>query len=212
MGRINLDHWFVKDNNLSISLLNFHVEIIQNNSSCFLKIKDRDNNEMVLYSNTLEEAIYITENIVNNSIDNKEIEEKYKEFNKKEKTDDIVELTPDEVDQAIIDYYSKDHNHRVSVKEELTLENGNLKIDFYAIKHIDYYGTKKDIITHLTEEDLKTCLNDYMSIYNYEVTDFKYIGGIHRVGYFIDENTPHYDGIQLHVKEKKKSKTLKLDK
>ncbi len=211
MGRINLDHWFVKENNLTISLMNYHVEIIQNNDNCFLRIKDNNNNEIILPTDTLEEAIFVTENIVNTSIDNKEIEDKYKDFKKKEKTFNVVELTSKEVDKAIIDYSSKNHNHKVTVKEELSLVNGKLKIDFYSIKHIDYYGTKKDIITHLTEDDLKDCLNDYMGNYNYEVTDFKYIGGIHKTGYFIDENTPHYDGIQIQVKEKKKSKSLKID-
>ena len=213
MKKINLDQWYVKGDDLRITLPNFRVKIIQTtNNICYLKIKDKDNNETILYSKSLEDAIYITENIINESIDTKEIEKKYKEYTKKEKTINVVELTPLEVKEAIINHYSKGHNYKVSVQEELYIRTERLRINFYITKHIDYYGTKKEITTRLTKEDLNTCLNEYMDTYNYEVTDFKPIGGIDREGYFIDENTPHYDGIQLHVKKKKKSKTLKLDK
>ena len=40
---------------------------------------------------------------------------------------------------------------------------------------------------------------------------FKYIGGIRRVGYFLDEDAPYYSGIQLIVREKSKKLVLTFD-
>ena len=54
----------------------------------------------------------------------------------------------------------------------------------------------------LTEDDLRRVLSHYADSFNYDLEDYKYIGGIHRVGYYFSEDTPHYDGIKLFVKEK----------
>ncbi len=48
MKKINLDQWYVKEDDLRITLPNFRVKIIQtNNNICYLKIKDKDNNETI---------------------------------------------------------------------------------------------------------------------------------------------------------------------
>ena len=116
-----------------------------------------------------------------------------------------INLTPEEVDQAIVDYFEEIKDYRVSVKEELSLHQDKLDLKFYLIEHLDHDKIEKKL---LTEEDLKNALNNYISFYNYELLDFKYIGGIHRTGYYFDKDTPHYDGIKLIVKTKNKEKSL----
>ena len=86
---------------------------------------------------------------------------------------------------------------------ELYINNLNL-----LIQHLRNDIHKKEKIMHLltdTNTQLKNALNNYVKTYNYEVIDFKYIGGVHKVGYFIEEDTPYYDGIQLNVKKKEKT-------
>ena len=60
----------------------------------------------------------------------------------------------------------------------------------------------------LTKEDIKEALDYYVNNNNHDLIDFKYVGGVHRVGYCFDEDTPYYNGIVLTIKERKKDKTL----
>ena len=61
--KLKLNHWFVKENSLVISLMNFYIEInmVNNGLSCLLYIKDNDGNDMDLEFNSIEEAVSFTE-------------------------------------------------------------------------------------------------------------------------------------------------------
>lgn len=68
MNKINLNHWFIDGNIMSISLLRYHVEIsiLKNNSFIYygLDIINNDREKLVFNLYTLEDAIYFVENIV----------------------------------------------------------------------------------------------------------------------------------------------------
>ena len=208
----------MKDNELSISLMLFHVkiEILKNDQTIYyqLFVKGNDEKELTFNFYTIEDAISFTEQVINKSKDSNEVLEKYtlmfennmfySPFLKTKK----IELTPDEVDEAIVRYFGDGKNYRVSSERELSLYNDQIDLRFYLIEHLDYDGIKRDNKIMLTENDLKTALDHYINFHNYELIDFKYIGGIHRIGYYFDEDTPHYDGIQLEVKTREKIKTL----
>ncbi len=220
MSRMELNHWFTKDDGLSISLMRFYVgiQVLKNNTNIFyqLTVIQDSKEELTFNFYSLEDAVSFTENVINKCENKQQILDKYIEMfennqfkspfkEKKEKDENsTITLTPDEVDEAIIEYFGSGKNYRVSAKEELSFHNNHLDIYFYLIEHLDYDGIKKDIKTMLTRGDLKNALSAYIDFYNYELIDFKYIGGIHRVGYYFDEDTPHYDGIQLEVKTKSK--------
>ena len=212
MGKLNLNNWYVKDNTLSIELKDFIVDInvINEENKILVRVEDKLNNEVELDFDTLGEAIFYTENIINASKSNEEIELEYKKmFNKKEDKSIKIDLTPNEVDQAILEYFDTQNDYNVRVEEELSIIDNHPDIKFYLKEYIDYMDIKKEIKTLVSEEELKKALNEYISIYNYELLNFKYIGGIHRVGYFFDEDKPYYDGIQLNVKKKTKILTKK---
>ena len=218
MSIIELNHWSVKDNELSISLMLFYIKItiLKNDQTIYyqLFVKGHDEKELTFNFYTIEDAISFTEQVINKSKNSNEVLEKYtlmfennmiySPFPKTKK----IELTPDEVDGAIVRYFGEGKNYRVSSERELSLYNDQIDLRFYLIEHLDYDGIKRDNKIMLTESDLKTVLNHYVNFYNYELIDFKYIVGIHRVGYYFDEDTPHYDGIQLEVKPREKIKTL----
>ena len=93
MGRINLDHWFVKENELSISLMHFYVSISScfNNNEIYYLVKvinnDSEIKEIQYGFNSLEEAIFFVENDVSICWTFDEVNTKYKEFNSsKQKT------------------------------------------------------------------------------------------------------------------------------
>ena len=220
MSRIELNHWYVRNNELSISLISFYtrIEILENNQTIYyrLYVKGNDNKELTFNFYTIEDAISFTEQIIAKSHDINEVLEKYiikfeneklnnSYSNQSNNNTSAINLTPEEVDQAIVDYFEEIKDYRVSVKEELSLHQDKLDLKFYLIEHLDHDKIEKKL---LTEEDLKNALNNYISFYNYKLLDFKYIGGIHRTGYYFDKDTPHYDGIKLIVKTKNKEKSL----
>ena len=223
MTRIELNHWSMENNELSISLMRFYakIKILKNDQTIYFQlfVKGHDEKELTFNFYTIEDAISFTEQIINKSKDSDEVLEKYTSmfendifyspFQKtKNNETNTIELTPNEVDQAIIGYFGEGKNYRVSSKHELSLYDNQINLRFYLVEHLDYDGIKRDNIIMLTEGDLKNALNHYINFYNYDLVDFKYIGGIHRVGYYFDEDTPHYDGIQLEVKIKEQVKGL----
>lgn len=68
MNRIELNHWFVSNNQLSISLINYCViiTILKNDEFIFYRLKVIDNNRSDLTFNfySLEDAITFTEKII----------------------------------------------------------------------------------------------------------------------------------------------------
>ena len=80
--RMELNHWFISKNSLSISLMNFYanIEIIMDNNWPTYKVTVTDSNrdEIGLYFKTLEKAICFTENVVNKCTTLDEIVNSYK--------------------------------------------------------------------------------------------------------------------------------------
>ena len=204
MERLDIDN-YIKENDISIPLMKFHtrINILANNNKIqiILAIKNSTNEIFNLKFSTLEETISFIKNVIKKSNSKEEIIEKYQEM-KIKKEDNNIYLTPDEVEQALIDYFGFEKNYRVSVKEELTIANGKPQIIFYIIEHINNI----DNSIRLIEGDLKNALEEYISFYGYELISFQYIGGIHH--FYYDEDKPFYEGIKLNVKEKKKDQTL----
>jgi hypothetical protein len=81
MGRIELNHWFVKDNELSISLMRYFVKIsiCQNNNFIFYRLEIFKEGKVVLVFNfySLSDAIYFTERIIQKCTEISEIIEQY---------------------------------------------------------------------------------------------------------------------------------------
>ncbi len=80
--KIKLNHWFIDNNKLSISLMRFYViiSIYKNDNLCFiLRVNNGNMEDMYLYFNTLEEAIAFTEEKIDNSRSFDEILIAYKE-------------------------------------------------------------------------------------------------------------------------------------
>ena len=89
MPRIELNHWFIKDNKLSISLWHFYVAInmfLYDDEIIFqLKVNDDEKNYMGFNFFTLEDAIDFTENVIANSSTLDDILNKYRESREKQK-------------------------------------------------------------------------------------------------------------------------------
>ncbi|MBQ4032182.1 MAG: hypothetical protein II625_10545 [Bacilli bacterium] len=216
MEEFGKTRWFIKDNEISASLMHWYVSIdLSMNNRCIpLEIYSDGQKLLRLSFKTLEEAISFTNNVLNKAWDVQEIKNSYQELygivveDEEEKISER-NLTPIEVDQALLKYFGEGKSYRISLIENIVNLDGNLDMEFYLVEHIDNNGNKETNHIRLTRGDLKNALNAYVELDGFELVDFVYIGGIHHVGYFIDEDTPHYDGIHLSIK-KKKNKGLEL--
>ena len=86
MIRLELNHWFINNNSISISLMRYFVEISidYNDVNLFYRliIRDSNKNELVFNFYSLEDAIWFTENVINKCESFKEIINEYEsEFN-----------------------------------------------------------------------------------------------------------------------------------
>ncbi len=81
MKKVELNHWFIDDNKLNISLMRFYVEIkplVKNHKNVFsLKIINSERNELLCFFKTLEEAVSFTEESINLCQDFNEVMDAY---------------------------------------------------------------------------------------------------------------------------------------
>ena len=85
MPRFNLNHWFVNDNTINISLMRWYVgikPIIENNiiSKCELVVRNGPEIYLNLEFDNFEEAVVFIEDIINECHEVDEIVEKYYEI------------------------------------------------------------------------------------------------------------------------------------
>ena len=83
--KIELNHWFVKDNELSIALLEYFVkiEVLSDNGEVYYNLIVAGKNEILIFGfHSLEDAISLTENTIANSYSDKDIVESFIEQNK----------------------------------------------------------------------------------------------------------------------------------
>ncbi len=77
MERMNLDHWFINENTLSISLMNFYIEVSQYENCYQLRIINSNMKKLDLYFNTMEDAVEFTESVVSKCFTFEEILDNY---------------------------------------------------------------------------------------------------------------------------------------
>lgn len=66
----------------------------------------------------------------------------------------------------------------------------------------------------LTEDYIKEVLTAYVDTPKETLNSFQYVGGIHHVGLYVDEDTPFFEGVMIYLKQKEKpfQKTFKNGK
>lgn len=83
MSRIELNHWFTKDNELSIALLRFYVSIniIQKDNDILFQTMIKDDGEKTVFIifHSLEDAISFSEQVIPTCYNSDEVINKYNE-------------------------------------------------------------------------------------------------------------------------------------
>ena len=81
MGRrVKMDHWFIDNNKLSISLMNLYVDLTIYREKVFERIVDNNMNEKYYEFNSLEDGISFAEDYIKNLFTLEEVDEQYKKF------------------------------------------------------------------------------------------------------------------------------------
>ena len=91
MSKIELNHWYIDKNTMSIALLKFHVRIniLKNTKFVYYQtIINDEQKELTLNFYSIEDAVIFTEKIISKCKNIKDVIEKYEE--KFEKSDFIV--------------------------------------------------------------------------------------------------------------------------
>ena len=217
MEFITLDHWGVDGNKASIALPHLHAQfnVLKTDEYIYyqLVVNDSDMKQITMNFYTIEDVMGFIQNVVSNSWTNKEVLDRYNEMKEegkfrlprglKQPQKGKIMLSPDDIEEAIIQYFGNGKDYKVSVREDLYVDdNRSPQIKFYLIEHFDEIN--KDIEYLLTETDLKMSLANYISDNGYDLNDFKYVGGVRKVGYFVDEDMAYFEGIELNVSEKVK--------
>ena len=225
MKKIDLNQWYLNNNNLSISLMKYCVNIITRKNSYGiyyqLIVLGEDKNELIFNFYTLEDSISFTENIVNKSNSFDEIVNEYEtrfkngEFSgpildiiENKNTNGKILLTTKKLERILSNYYGNGKKYKISINHELDNINYQINVLFYLTEYLEYDGIKKEHKILLTNHDVESAINDYLSSSSYELVDYKYLGDFHYNGYNIDSDKSTFTGVELTIKEKEKNYIL----
>ncbi len=197
MKILRTNKWFIKGNTLNISLPPYYISIEREREDLYIAYSvDERNHSLFLGFKNLEDAVTFTEKYFNKYNDRNIILREYGNFLKEK--EDVVSLNPGDAKTVISNYFSKKLNKELPCEYELSLKDRGPAVTFFL-------GEEK---LKLEETDLKEVFENYVNDLGFDYKDFKYVGGVHNVGYYFDEDTPYFHGIEISV-NKKKNKVLR---
>lgn len=84
MRRFKLNHWFINDNQLSISLMRYYVDIDMtvddDDTSVILRVVDSNRKELFFDFDSMETAVAFTEAVIDKCSTYNDIEEAYNKY------------------------------------------------------------------------------------------------------------------------------------
>ena len=182
--------------------------LLGDNINFFLNVYDKTHNkDFRLYFCSLEHAIIFVQNVVSKSKNIGDVINVYSEMIRSNDEAHTMYFSETRVLGIISNYFCSGKQYKTMPYKKLYLENGEPKVRFY-IREEYAKGIQHD--NPLTEHDLISALNDYLKKFNCEVDHFEYVGGVHHVGYYYDEDTPYFEGLNVYTKDLEKSNEYSL--
>ena len=109
----------------------------------------------------------------------------------------------DELINILSTYYSKLKNKIIIIKSKTHINykkrEPQIEVKFFYDNNIN--GTK--VTTFIKESEIKAILTEYLSIKNYTLVDYTYVGNIKNTGYYADYDAPHFEGIKIYYDKNK---------
>lgn len=100
--------------------------------------------------------------------------------------------------EVISEDYNKKLGREVELHDEISLTYGLISI----VPNFRLYYDKDNGRCYLSDDDINDALNNYAKSRELVLDSFAYLGGVHRMGMFIDEDTPYFFGVRLNLDEK----------
>ena len=110
---------------------------------------------------------------------------------------DIIDLSREDVERIIANYYSDILNKDILIKEIITVEDGKTNIQIYLVED--------DIWTLLTSDEIKNVLSNYANKNNYDLDSFVFYAVVDRNNI---NSVPSFEGIRLNVKKRGMKRVL----
>lgn len=205
------------DNTIITSLTHFYtsIRLINGTNGAYfcLKVIDSDMNKREYNFYTLEEAVYLknrlkkcitledVDKLYNNLIS---IDDYIKPSSPIKIEDNKTFLSEKDFKTAIINYYNQ-NNTRITVRRKTTYKVQKWNIKFYKVSHYELDGKKKVHQKLLTENDIKSILDELLESEDYELVDYSYVTENTNPAY-----TPYFHGVSLNLKQREKPKRLDL--
>ncbi len=123
---------------------------------------------------------------------------------------DKIILNESELKDILTEYYCTNQRYEGEINIELDIKGDKPSIDICLLEKFNFNGRIVEPKLYLTKSDLIKAFNAYLKCSNLEVEDFRYIGGIHRSGYYFDEDFPYFEGIEITPKQLIKTSILSL--
>ena len=183
------------------------IRILRNKKNiCYqIEITDSEYKTLTFTAYSLEDAISFIEEVAAKCRSNKDVVVEYnKQINQYmlgKPNENVIFLSENEVLDAIVNYNKNNSEDNVVSVKNLYVEDGKLDLCFFL-----YEGNR---VSKLRDEHLIDAFNHYLDDTDFELEDFRVVGGVRNEG---DKEVPYFDGIDLIVKAKEKVKGLGLRK
>ena len=116
-----------------------------------------------------------------------------------------IELKTNELLVYLSYYFSELLDQDITIYERHRIINDKgldtIDLTFYYVYEKKFPGAYIRLETNLKEEEIQMAMKDYCKYRGYELDNYKYIGGINRIGYYRPKTEAHFDGIELTVSE-----------
>ena len=113
-------------------------------------------------------------------------------------------ISKEEFLNIMSNYMSNIANRKLSVEMELGVEYDTISMSPSIKLYIKVFNR----VIYIHDNSINTALSEYANNLGYTLNDYKFIGGVRRMGMHVDEDTPYFDGIKLYMI--KKDNVLKL--
>ena len=115
-----------------------------------------------------------------------------------------IKFSKEELLKLLSEYYSNMFGKKICVKDDIAIKyiDGIAHINLKLFYEEDTQNMK--IIKIINENDICNFLEHYADKHNLIFIYFKYLGTIRHTGYYVEEDSPIFEGICANFEERKK--------
>ena len=214
MEQVEGNRWYINGNILTASYMDLVAKIRINKTAngvyYILDVTDKTMVNLSLGFNSLEDAFYVATHIVKKEKTLRDVYQRYRDMfyqgsfaiqNPIRLEGNQAKLSPLEVNCVIASYYQHRTTDRVGVTHGISYIDGEPKLVFKLIQHMDFGDEDKEMSYPISIEEVKEIFNDILKEKGLEVENMSYLGEEVQSSHFQNTaNQSYYDGITIKVR------------